>query len=382
MRNVCMLLVVFLLVSCQSRYEGLTQNIDKAMQGFIKEKKISGAVTLAYHKGEVIHYSAVGQADISKDKPMAKDSLFRIASLTKNFAAVAVLILQDEGKLNVNDRVSQYIPAFKNTKVKGKNKTADLRIWHLMSHMSGIGMPKQYSLYGMPSLEKAANEAAKIPLKFEPGREWKYSRGLDICGRIVEVVSGKSFEQFLTDKIYKPLGMKDTGFTLNAEQAKRLVITYEPGKDKKSIIPSTKPYLATAPPASTKPLPSGGLISSTKDIGCFYTMLLNKGVYNGQRIISEKGIKQLTTSVTKDKKAGFIPGSAWGLGFGLVKDPQGVSAMLNPGTFGHGGAFGTQAWVDPISETIYVLMIQRTKFGNSDGSDIRKKFQQIVADFL
>ena len=144
------------------------------MQGFILENKISGTVTLAYHNDLVIHYSAVVQADISKVKSKTKDYLFPIASLTKNFAAVTVMILQCKVKLNVNDKVSKCSPAFKSTKMQCNKKAANLRIWHLMNHMSGIRMPKEFSFYGMLSLEKAANEAAKTPLIFKPGAEsWK-----------------------------------------------------------------------------------------------------------------------------------------------------------------------------------------------------------------
>ena len=342
------------------------------------DKKISGAVTLAYHKGNIIHHQATGFANISTQEKMTTESLFRIASLTKNVTAISVMILQDRGKLSVNDKVSKYIPEYANLKVKDSNQLADLRIRHLMSHTSGIILPRNDD--GSMSLKQVAVTGTSKPLIFTPGSQWKYSRGLDVCAYIVEKVSGSRFSDFLNKEIFVPLHMKDTGFYLNEEQVKRLVIAYQPSKDGKHIIPSTLERLVKPPVGKFTPGPSGGLISSAQDMGRFYQMLLNAGELDGKRIISETSAKKIRQNQTGENKAGFVPGSAWGLGFGLVQQPEGVSAMLNKGSFGHGGAFGTQGWVDPITETVYLLMIQRTKFGNSDASDIRRGFQQAVAD--
>lgn len=370
--------VLLVFSSCKSHVnEALSLDVEKRMQTFISEKKISGAVTLAIHNGSIIHHQATGFANIDKSLPMTAESLFRIASLTKNVTAVSVMILQDRGKLSVNDEVSKYIPAYKNVKVKGSNTVADLRIRHLMSHTSGINLPGND---GSLSLEELANEGAKMPLNFTPGSEWKYSRGLDVCARIVEICSGMSFADFLDKEIFKPLNMYDTGFYPNADQGQRLVITYQPAKDGKGIIPSTSEKLTSPPQGNFTPSPSGGLISSARDMGRFYQMLLNGGKLEGNIVLSENAVKKLTQSQTGNMKAGFVPGSSWGLGFGLVNEAQGVTQMLNKGSFGHGGAFGTQGWVDPVTKTVYVLMIQRTKFGNSDASDIRAGFQQAVAD--
>ena len=349
------------------------------MLKFMEEKKISGAVTLAYHNGHIIHHQATGLADIDKGLPMTKESLFRIASLTKNVTAIAVMIQHERGKLSVNDEVSKYIPAFEKIKIKGSDKPVDLKIRHLMSHTSGINVPGND---GSKSLKEISEQAVSKPLNFAPGTQWKYSRGLDVCARIVEITSGMSFADFLDKEIFGPLKMTDTGFYPNEEQGKRLVITYQPTEDGKGIMASTAERLTTPPKGKFTPSPSGGLISSAKDMGRFYQMLLNGGELNGTRILSAETVKKVRESQTGNHKAGFVPGSAWALGFGLVKEPQGVTAMLNPGTFGHGVAFGTQGCVDPVTKTVYVLMIQRTKFGNSDGSDIREGFQQAVANGL
>tara|TARA_B100001057_G_scaffold239951_1_gene240182 strand:- start:473 stop:1621 length:1149 start_codon:yes stop_codon:yes gene_type:complete len=375
------LLTIFLILitSCHTHInENVSKDVESRMQKFMVDKKISGAVTLAYHKGNIIHHQATGFANISTKEKMTTESLFRIASLTKNVTAISVMILQDRGKLSVNDKVSKHIPEYANLKVKDSNQLADLRIRHLMSHTSGIILPRNDD--GSMTLKQVAVAGTSKPLIFTPGSQWKYSRGLDVCAYIVENVSGSPFSDFLDKEIFLPLQMKDTGFYLNEEQVKRLVISYQPSKDGKHIIPSTLERLVKPPVGKFTPGPSGGLISSAQDMGRFYQMLLNGGELDGKRIVSETSAKIIRQSQTGENKAGFVPGSAWGLGFGLVQQPVGVSAMLNEGSFGHGGAFGTQGWVDPITETVYVLMIQRTKFGNSDASDVRLGFQQAVAE--
>lgn len=371
-----------LLLGVSSASSELTQDLDAIMSDFVDQQEISGAVTLAIHEGEVIHFSAVGMASIEEARPMTKETLFRIASLTKNYSAVLVKILEEEGKLSVNDRVDKYLPEFRSMGLKlddGKGPV-DLRIWHLMSHTSGVDIPKDY--YGTPDLEASAKLISKEKLNFRPGTQWKYGKGMDVCGRIVEVVSGKSFDQYLAEKITIPLGLKDTAYFVDEEEAQRLAVVYMPDKKNGGIIPGDHISYRSAPKEGVKPNPSSGLISSTNEVGIYYSMLLNGGVYEGTRILSEKSVQDLVRNWTGEMETNPVSGTAWGLGFGHIREPQGVTAMLSPGTYGHGGAYGTQAWVDPATKTIYVLMIQRKGFGNGDMSEIRKAFQQVVADYV
>lgn len=379
MRTLLYSLIVTLVTANLANSSELTQKIDAAMNTFVAKAEISGAVTMAIHKGEVIHFSAVGMADREKSKPMAKDTLFRIASLTKNYSAVLVKILEEQGKLNVQDKVEKYLPEFKNIQLKqddGKGEV-DLRIWHLMTHTSGVDIPANY--HATANLEGSAKAIASKKLHFRPGSEWKYSKGMDVCGRIVEVLSGQKFEVFLKEQILDPLGLKDTGYSIDAAKVHRLALIYMPNKKNGGIIPISSRYLKPPTGENVKPNPSSGLISSTRDVGVYYTMLLNGGVYNGTRIISEASVKDLTRNWTKEMKTNPVTGTAWGLGFGHIRAPQGVTAALSSGSYGHGGAFGTQAWVDPKTEVIYILMIQRRGFGNGDMADIRGEFQRIVA---
>ena len=342
---------------------------------------------MAIHKGTIIHFSALGIANKEKNIPMRKDTLFRIASLTKNYSALLIKILEEQGKLSIHDKVEKYLPEFKNIKLKLTDNQGeiDLRISHLMSHTSGVDIPPDY--HTSPNLKTAAAAIADQPLNFRPGSQWKYSKGMDVCGRIIEIVSGKTFDQFLKEQITTPLSLTDTAYYVPDEQAHRIAVVYTPNKEKNDIVPGNHPSYITAPKKGTKPNPSSGLISSTQDVATYYTMLLNKGIHQGKRIVSEQSVQELVKNWTANLTTNKSPnnqstGMAWGLGFGHVNTPTAVTSMLSPGTYGHGGAYGNQAWVDPITQTIYILMIQRKGFGNGDLCDLRREFQQAISDNL
>lgn len=374
-------LLALLLVTSTSSAQ-LTEKVNAAMTKFIAEKEISGAVTMAIHKDKTIHFSAIGMADQKNAIPMRKDTIFRIASLTKNYSALLIKILEEQGKLNVNDKVEKYLPQFAKIQLQQDDTKGpiDLRIWHLMSHTSGVDIPQDYHL--SPDLKTSAKNIAAQKLHFRPGTKWKYSKGMDVCGRIVEIVSGKPFDTFLKEQITDPLGLKDTSYWINKTDDNRLALVYKPDLQNGGITAEDAPYFQTPSRKGIKPNPSSGLYSTTRDLGVYYSMLLNGGTHAGKRIISERSIQDLTRNWTGTMKTNPIPGMSWGLGFGHIREPEtgGVTSMLNPGSYGHGGAYGTQAWVDPKTEIIYILMIQRRRFGNGDMSEIRKKFQRIVSE--
>ena len=346
------------------------------MREFVEAKQISGAVTLVAHRGNIIHFEAVGEADIATHRPMTKETLFAVASMTKPITATAVMILQDEKKLSAEDPVSKYIPQFKDAKLGETRPSREVTIRDVMTHTSGLSGDQAV----VGSLEKTAEELAKRPLKFEPGTKWEYSPGLNVAGRIVEVVSGQRYEDFLAQRIFAPLKMTSSTFDLTPERKKNLALLYKPGADKNSIDPAD-PQLS---PGSGTPVygPSGGLFSTAADMARFYQMVFNGGELDGQRIVSKEAVHQMTSIQTGDLFTGFTPGNGWGLGWCVVREPQEVTKMFSPGTFGHGGAWGTQGWVDAERETIFVLLIQRTEFGNGDASDVRREFQQLAADAL
>lgn len=355
---------------------GEPSSIDSRMQKFIAAGEISGAVTLVRHRGKVVHLAAVGNADVDKKASMKADSIFAIASMTKPITATGILILQDAGKLSVDDPVSKYLSEFASVKLKNASPKRPITIRDLMTHTSGIGGGQQ----NQGSLKRTVALLAKQPMRFQPGAKWQYSPGMTVCGRIIEVVSGQPYDAFLKKHIFQPLKMVDTTFHPNASQQKRIVRLYKPGKAK-GTIEATDHWLTDLSKSRT-PNPSGGLFSTAADMGRFYQAILDAGELDGKRIVSKKAVQQMTRLQTGKLVTGFTPGNGWGLGWCVVQKPQGVSRMLSPGTFGHGGAFGTQGWVDPRNKTIFVLMIQRTRFGNADGADIRGDFQQLAVETL
>lgn len=350
--------------------------ITARMQQFVEEGQIAGAVTLVAKDGKIVHLSAAGHADVEAKRPMQTDTMFAIASMTKPVTATAVMILQDEGKLCVEDAVSKYIPEFRKVKLNGKPSAREITIRDLMTHTSGIGGSQQ----NQGTLDETVRQLAEQPLRFEPGSKWQYSPGLTVCGRVIEVAAGKPYEEFLAERIFQPLKMNDTTFFPSEAQRARLAKIYRPGPEKGTLAPAAH-WLTELGPKRT-PNPSGGLFSTATDMSRFYQMILNGGQLDGTRVVSEKAVGEMTRVQTPELTTGFTPGNGWGLGWCVVREPQGVSGMVSPGTFGHGGAFGTQGWVDPKRKMIFVLMIQRTAFGNSDASDIRGDFQRLAVKAL
>jgi len=370
------------LPSCEPASVGMDADrlaeIPERIREFVAEKQISGAVTLVARRGCTVHLEAVGCADAAGTKPMREDSLFAIASMTKPITAAAVMILQDEGKLSVDDAASKYVPELKNVVLAdeasgGKRlPSREITIRDLMTHTSGVVGQQRCEA----TLEATVEAIAARPLGFEPGSRWQYSPGLNVCGRIVEVVSGKPYDEFLREWIFAPLGMVDTTFRPTADQEERIVEICRPGTDKQSLEPAT--HWLVDDRFERAPNPSGGLFSTAADLARFYQMILAGGELDGRRIVSAEAVAEMTRVQTGELVPGFTPGNGWGLGWCVVRQPQEVTAMLSPGTFGHGGAFGTQGWVDPRRQMIFVLMIQRSGFGNSDASDIRRVLQQIA----
>lgn len=199
----------------------------------------------------------------------------------------------------------------------------------------------------------------------------------------MEVVSKKSFPEFLEQRLFHPLGMKDTTFYLSPEQLKRLAKSYARTPDGK-LTEATNPILYGKSPTDRDRFPAanGGLFSTASDYGLFARMLLNQGTLNGKQYLKPATVGLMSSVQTGDLTTGFTPGNGWGLGCCVVRTPQGVTGMLSAGTFGHGGAYGTQAWIDPVRKLAYVLMVQRSNFPNGDASDLRRDFQQAVVDDL
>lgn len=348
--------------------------IAERMGAFVAEGQASGVVNLVARDGKIAYRNAVGMAEIETNRAMQPDTMFAIASMTKPITATAVMILRDEGKLALDDPVAKYLPEFSEVKFQDQPPQRPITLRDLMTHTAGLGGSQQNE----GSLAATAAAIARRPLLFQPGAKWSYSPGLTVCGRVVEVVAGQPFEKFLDQRIFQPLGMKDTTFFPDEAQQRRLARLYKPGAQPGSLEATT--HWLSDLGADRTPNPSGGLFSTAADMARFYQMVLDGGRCGGKQIVSVESVQEMTRNQTSDLTTGFTDGNCWGLGWCIVRQPQGVTAMLSPGTFGHGGAFGTQGWVDPQRRMIFVLMVQRTGFGNSDGADLRGQFQQLAVD--
>ncbi|HYG77900.1 MAG TPA: serine hydrolase domain-containing protein [Planctomycetota bacterium] len=354
--------------------------VTSAMQEFVDKKEIAGAVTIVVTPENVAHLSAVGQADIAANKPMTPDTIFWIASMTKPVTGVAIMMLQDEGKLSYEDPVEKYIPEFATLKT-ADGKAYKLTLKHLLTHTSGLAEATGPESEAARTLADLIPHYVKRPLQFEPGSKWQYCQsGINTLGRIVEVVSGQTLPEFFQKRLFEPLGMKDTTFYPNAEQQTRITKAYKVADGKLTEAALAKIFDPKRP--DHFPAANGGLFSTAADYGRFCQMLLNDGSLGGKQFLKPYTVKLMASVHSGELKTGFTEGNAWGLGCCVVRQPQGVSAALSAGSYGHGGAFGTQAWIDPVKKIAYVLMVQRSNFPNSDNSDVRKNFQAAAAAAL
>ncbi len=357
--------------------------VRKVMEQFVQDREIAGAVTLVADPEKVVHFGTTGQADIASNRSMTPDTIFWIASMTKPITATAVMMLQDEGKLSIEDPVSKYIPEFEKLRTKdGKPVKVTLR--HLLTHTSGMGDISSDEAKSCKTLAEAIPLFVEKPVQFEPGTKWQYCQSsINTAGRIVEIVSGELLPDFLAHRVFEPLGMKDTTFYLTEEQLPRLATSYSRNAAKE-LEPAENRILYGKSPTSRDRFPAanGGLFSTAPDYLRFCRMILAQGEAGGRRILKPESVRLMTTIQTDDLKTGFTPGNGWGIGWCVVREPQGVTAMMGAGTHGHGGAYGTQAWIDPKAKRIYILMVQRANFANSDDSPVRRGFQATVAEAL
>ena len=367
--------------------------VPAAVQPFVDRGEIAGAVMLVADRDRVLHLSAVGQSDLTAGRPMQTDDIFWIASMTKPITAACVALLVDDGKLGFDDPVEKYLPEFRSLWQLAE-QTPDRRVLvkparpitlrDLLTHTSGLGeypvTDPHWTLAGMSLV------LAREPLRFAPGSRWGYSTAaVDVLGRVVEVAGGMPLADFMQQRLLDPLGMKDTTWWISAEQEKRRAHTYllDVQTRKLGETPIYHLYGGAVTDRARPALGGAGLFSTAADVAKFYQMLLHGGELGGRRILQPATVAEMTRKQTGDLKA--RPGMPWGLGFCLVEDPTRMeaNAAFSPGTFGHGGAYGTQSWADPVRGLVYVFMIQRDKIPNNpDNSPMRRAYQAAVAAAL
>ena len=357
------------------------KKIDESLQKFVDAKKVAGGVVLVARNGKIVLLSAIGKADIAGARPMKPDTVFALASTTKSLSAAALMVLVDEGKVDLDAPLAKYLPSFKDMRLKGGVKPArEIIIRDCLRHTSGLPNKSKEG----KTLAEIVEAFSKMELLFEPGSAIEYGPGLHVAARVVEVVSGKSFEQFSSERIFQPLGMVDTTYRPNAEQQRRCARIYKPSEDGKDLVPAEHDLMNFATVATRVPNPSGGMFSTAPDMARFYQMILNGGEFQGKRILSAESVKQMGTLQTSGLTVGTLPGRGWGLGFRFVFDPNGGENLkkLTRGTFGHGGAFGTEGWIDPTHRTVFVLLIQRQKFPATEADKIRETLQGEMNDAI
>jgi CubicO group peptidase (beta-lactamase class C family) len=382
-------------------------HIERIINEAMEDEHIPGAVALVARKGKIVYHKAFGMADNQNEKSMEKDAIFRIASQTKAITSTAVMILWEEGRFRLDDPVSQYLPEFENMQILDSLVEADttymahpaenqITIRHLLTHTSGIGygvidsderLKKIYHKAGITDLftteditiEDNVRKLAKLPLHHEPGVKWTYSEGLDILGYFIEVISGMPLDEFFRTRIFDPLGMDDTWFYLPESKADRLVTVQKRNNDEWVPYPVTF-YDTDYPVQGAKRFYSGGagLSSTALDYAKFLQMYLNKGSYNGNRILSRTTVDIILTNQIGD----VWEGNEYGLAFGIVNESRFKSGGQGSiGTFEWGGYFNTQYFADPEEQIIGILMKQtQDLWTDPTGWQFRQIVSQAVVD--
>jgi len=340
--------------------------LNAGMHGLVDTQKLAGVTTLVARHGKIVHFDAYGKRDLDSGAPMEKDTIFRIASMTKPTIGVAMMMLWEQGKWKLSDRLDQHIPEFKGLKVKAKDGALqDLKspqtMAQVMSHTAGFGVNADYQDRGWRrgDLQTMIDDLGKLPLYSQPGTDWAYGPCVDIQGYLVQKLSGQPLDVFMQSQLFGPLGMVDTGFWQPAASAGRIakVNTYKDGKIVTAPTqgdPTKKPSFLSG---------SGGLTSTTEDYYKFCQMVLNGGQANGRRYIKADTVKLMRTSVLQpgvmvDLYGPDQPGLGFGLDFAVIEDPSKVPTPQGKDTFYWGGAFGTWFWLDPTNDLVFVGMIQ------------------------
>lgn len=345
----------------------------QTMHALVDEGRLAGVTTLVARHGKVVMFDAYGYQDLEAKKPIAKNTIFRIASMTKPIAGVAMMKLHEEGKWRLDDPVAQHIPEFKNLKVKTPDgevpQAHPMTMRELMSYTAGFDVSAAYDKVGIPARDKPLqamiDALAALPLAVQPGSDWRYGPAVNIQGYIIEKLSGQPLDKFLQTRIFDPLKMKDTGFWVEQSKVDRVSRVYSYGADKKLIT------MPRATDLSTKPIflsASGGLFSTTEDYFRFAQMLLNGGELEGARLLKPATVELMRTNVLAENVKVDLYGPAEeGIGFGInhaiVMDPAKAATPTGKNTFYWGGAFGTWFWIDPTHDIVAVGMIQ-----NQNGS--------------
>ncbi len=367
------------------------ERIDRHLRRYVDDGRLPGWLVSVSRKGRIVHLSGYGSRDMEAGLPVGTDTLWRWYSMTKPVTSVAAMMLQEEGALQLTDPVSDFIPSFADLRVyQGGSDVKQVTVpmlepvtvWHLLTHTAGMtyGFMRSHPVdavyrargfdWGQPKgydLAASCDAWAAIPLLFQPGAEWNYSLATDVLGRVVEVVSGMSLDQFFRTRIFEPLGMTESGFHIEEGAQERLASLYVPGPDGKAVPATGLGRVGTRPPNHLSG--GGGLVGPAADYHRFTRMLLGRGAYDGVRLLGSRTVDYMTANHLPGGAdlASFgrrlysetpFEGTGFGLGFSIVDDPVALRGPASRGEYGWGGAASTLFWVDPAEEITVMFFTQ------------------------
>lgn len=366
--------LLFALLALAPAARGADPKLADSLQPFVDKNQLAGAVVLVAGPDKVLAVETVGFANREAKTAMAADSMFWIASMTKPMTAAALMMLVDEGKVTLDDPVEKYLPEFKGQwmiaelgkeQITLKKPKRSPTVRDCLRHTSGMPFG---TILESPTIDKlllkdAVKGYAMLPLQYEPGEKYVYSNaGINTAGRIIEVASGMSYEDFMAKRLFAPLGMTETVWRLTPAQLKRLATTYRPGKDQALEAMAIAPLAQPLSDPTRQPCPGGGLFSTAKDVAAFGQMILRGGTTaSGQRVLSESAIREMTRTQTDDLLNKGKGENGYGLGLSTTKkakplDPTGGNPVAGP--CGHGGAYATNLWINPDAKLVTVYMVQ------------------------
>jgi len=367
----------------------------------IEAGRLSGTVTMVARGGKVVHYESAGNYGVDDERPIDRDALFRIYSMTKPITTVAAMMLYEEGRFQLNEPVAKYLPEFEHQKLYRDGELVDppspMTIEQLMSHSAGLSygwdpespvdrLYQEAALFESRDLDEFVEKLGALPLRFEPGSRYYYSVATDVLGALVERLSGMTLEDYFEKRIFEPLGMQNSYFNVPADKLDRLATLHywDAENGRMGVVPAER-----VPPPVDVTLFSGGggLISSAMDYMIFCEMLRRGGTYNGARILGPKTVQYMTiaqlSEEVRDNGAAeypamhLYPGQSFGLGFGVITDPGQSGVISSKGEFSWGGAANTKFWIDPEEDLVAILM---TSFLGSPWSD-ETRFKMKVATY-
>nr|AGT17593.1 Est22 [uncultured bacterium] len=373
------------------------QRIDAFTQRYIDNEMVAGTVTLVARRGKVVHFSAQGMKDVERNQPMTKDTIFRMASMTKPIASVALMMLYEEGYFQLDDPISDWLPEFKNMMVEVEQADGTTRLepaktpisfTHILTHTAGLmnsyrGDIARYSqvsrVQGDENLASWTERLATLPLRYEPGTRWEYSAATSVVGRLVEVISGDDLDTFLRERIFSPLQMNDTHFYLPPDKVNRFATLYGPDADNGNRMMLTevgdeRSNYVSGPRAFFSG--AGGLVSTAHDYIRFQQMMLNGGELDGVRLLGSKTVELIFANHTGDLPLWLSgPGMGFGLGYSVVLDRAVAHTSDTEGAVSWGGAFGTLFWVDPEEELVAIILTQIRPYSHIR---LREGFHNVV----